>query len=94
MEGIKIGGKNINNIRYADDSVLTSDSEEKLQRLVDVLSEECRSFGLSVNMTKTKVLDLTKRKEQLEVTVTLEGRALEQVSSFRYLGNLVCEDGK
>ena len=75
MEGIKIGGKNINNIRYADDSVLTSDSEEKLQRLVDVLSEECRSFGLSVNTTKTKVLGLTKRREQLEVNVTLEGRA-------------------
>ena len=43
VEGIKIGGRNINNIRYADDTVLISDSEEKLQRLVDELSEECRS---------------------------------------------------
>ena len=65
-----------------------------LQRLVDELSEECRSYGLSVNTTKTKVLGLTKRREQLEVNVFLEGRALEQVCLFRYLGSLVYEDGK
>ena len=53
--------------------------------LVDELSEECRSYGLSISTTKTKVLGLTKRREQLEVNVTLEGRGLEQVSSFRYL---------
>ena len=58
------------------------------------MSEVCRSFGLSVNTTKTKVLGLTKRRKQLEVDVTLERRALEQVSSFRYLGSVVCEDGK
>ena len=49
---------------------------------------------MSVNTTKTKVLGLTKRRKQLEVNVTLEGRALEQMSSFRYLASLVCEDGK
>ena len=49
---------------------------------------------MCVVTTKTKVLGLTKRRKQLEVNVTLEGRALEQVSSFRYLGSLVCEDGK
>ena len=68
-EGIKVGG---NNIRYAYDTVLISDKEEKLQRLVDELSEECRSYGLSVNTTKTKVLGLTKRRELLEVNVTLK----------------------
>ena len=75
LERIKIAGRNINNIGYADNTVLLSDSKEKLQRLVDELSEECRSYGLSVNTTKSKVLGLTKRKEQLEVNVTLEGRA-------------------
>ena len=49
VEGIKIGGMNINDIRYADDPVLISDSEEKLQRLLDELSEECRSYGMSVD---------------------------------------------
>ena len=69
VERMRVGGRKVNNIRYADDTVLISDSEEKLQRLVDVLSEECRSFGSSVNMTKTKVMGLTKRKEQLDVNV-------------------------
>ena len=82
MEGIRVGGRNINNIRYADDTVLISDSEEKLQRLVEVLSKDCRSFSLSVNMTKTKVVGLTKRREQLEVNAALEGGVLEQVRSL------------
>ena len=90
----RLGGRNINNIRYADNTVLISDSEEKLQRLVEVLSEECRSFGSSVNITKTKMMGLTKRREQLEVNVTLEGGVLEQVCSFRYLRSLVCEEEK
>ena len=45
VEGIRVGGRGINNIRYADDTFLRSDSDEKLQRLVDVLSEECMSFS-------------------------------------------------
>ena len=49
---------------------------------------------MSVNTTKTKVLGSTKSREHLEVNATLEGRALVQVSSLRYLGSLVCKDGK
>ena len=49
LEGLKVGGRNINIIRYADDTVLIADSEETLQRLVDGLGEECRRYGLSVN---------------------------------------------
>ena len=59
-----------------------------------MLSVECRIFGLGFNMSKTKVMGLNKRREQLVVNVTLEGGALEKVSSFRYLGSLVCEDAK
>ena len=47
-----------------------------------MLSVECRIFGLGFNMSKTKVMGLNKRREQLVVNVTLEGGALEQVSSF------------
>ena len=93
-EGLRVGGRNINNIRYADDTVLIADSEEKLQRLVDGLSEECRRYGLSVNKQKTEVMGLTKRSEQLVVDISLEGRRLDQVDSFRYLGSLVSEDGR
>ena len=62
LEGLKVGGRNINIIRYADDTVLIADSEETLQRLVDGLGEECRRYGLSVNKQKTEVMGLTKRR--------------------------------
>ena len=94
MEGIRIGGININNIRYADDTVLIADTEEKLQRLVDSLNEGCERYGLKINIGKTEVMGLTKRPEQLPVSISLRGDTLNQVSSFKYLGSLVSEDGK
>ena len=94
LEGIKVGGMNINNIRYADDTVLIADTEEKLQRLVDRLDVECRGVGLKINIGKTEVMGVTKRKEQLRVNVNVGGQAVKQVRSFRYLGSLVDEDGR
>ena len=94
LEGIKVGGMNINNIRYADDTVLIADTEEKLQRLVDRLDEECRGVGLKINIGKTEVMGVTKRKEQLRMNVKVDGQAVKQVRSFRYLGSLVDEDGR
>ena len=93
-EGVRIGGKNINNIRYADDMVLIADSEDKLQILVNKLLEECRRRGLRINKAKTEVMGVTKRSERLPVTISIEGTALNQVETFRYLGSLVSEDGR
>ena len=53
MEGVRVGGMNITNIRYADDTVLMADTKEKLQRLVNVLNEECSRYGLGMNIQKT-----------------------------------------
>ena len=94
LEGIKVGGLNINNIRYADDTVLIADTEEKLQRLVDRLDVECRGVGLRINIGKTEVMGVTKKKDQLRVNVRIGGQAVKQVKSFRYLGSLVDEDGR
>ena len=94
MDGVRFGGVNINNIRYADDTVLIADTEEKLQRLVDGLNEGCGRYGLKVNIGKTEVLGVTKRTDQLPVNIRLGGCVLKQVRSFKYLGSLVCEDAK
>ena len=94
MEGINIGGTNINNIRYADDTVLIADTEEKLQGLVDNLNEGCNRYGLKINIGKTEVMGLTKRSEELPVNISLRGGTLNQVNSFRYLGSLVADDGR
>ena len=53
MDGVKLGGLNVNNIRYADDTAIVADSEEQLQNLIDVITEESRKFGLEINKRKT-----------------------------------------
>ena len=94
LEGVKVGGKNINNIRYADDMVLIADSEEKLQASMDKLHQGCGEVGLRINVAKTEVMGITKRRERLMVNLNIEGAALYQVDKFRYLGSLVSEDGR
>ena len=62
LEDISIGGRNINNIRYVDDTVLIADSEKKLQSLMNKLNDECDSRGLRINVDKTNTLTVSKRK--------------------------------
>ena len=92
--GVKIGGRNLNNIRYADDMVVMAQTEEVLQTLMNKLQERCRKFGLRINIGKTEVMVVTKRRERLPVNVTLAGETINQVATFRYLGNAVSEDGR
>ena len=53
---IKIAGRNINNLRYADDTTLMAESEEKLNRLLLKVKEECEKVGLKLNIQKTKII--------------------------------------
>ena len=54
--GIKIAGRNINNLRYADDTTLMAESEEKLKSLLMKVKEESEKVGLKLNMQKTKIM--------------------------------------
>ena len=54
--GIKIAGRNINNLRYADDTTLMAESEEKLKSLLMKVKEESEKVGLKLNIQKTKIL--------------------------------------
>ena len=54
--GIKIAGRNIKNLRYADDTTLTTGSEEKLNRLLMKVKEESKKVGLKLNIQKTKIM--------------------------------------
>ena len=53
--GIKIAGRNVNNLRYADDTTLMAESEEELQSLLMKLKEESKKVGLKLNIQKTKI---------------------------------------
>ena len=92
MDDTRIGAKNINSIRYADDIVLITDSEDKLHNLAYKLQEESTRVGIKINFGKTEVMGVTKRREPLQANITVEGTVLKQVTSFNYLRILAAED--
>lgn len=80
--GFRIGGRTLTNLRYADDIVLIARSEEELQELVDRIVVAGNSYGLRLNIPKTKVMRLGGGP----VNITVEGVKLSQVNEFTYLG--------
>ena len=54
--GIKITGRNINNLRYVDDTTLMTESKEELKSLLTKMKEECEKVGLKLNIEKTKIM--------------------------------------
>jgi exonuclease III len=96
MEGIKIGGKNITDIRYADDAVLVADRLERMQKMLDSLRETCNLYGMEINVKKTKIMIVGDRKETKDKLhgIMLDGVPLEQVSRFKYLGSWITETAR
>ena len=94
MPGVVIGGVNINNLRYADDTGLLAIDSGKLQDLINTVNEKGKAYGMSINIKKTKVMVVTKKEVTPKAKITIEGRAIEQVKKFIYLGHLITENGK
>ena len=84
---IKIAGRNINNLRYADDSTLLAESEE-LNSLLMKVKEESEKVGLKLNIQKTKVMASSPISSW-----QIEGETVETVSDFIFLGSKITEDG-
>ena len=86
--GIKIAGRNINNLRHADDTTLMAESEEELKSLLMKVKEESEKAGLKLNIQKTKIMasgPITSRQ--------IEGETVETVSEFIFLGSEITADG-
>ena len=95
LPGIKLLGEYINNLRYADDTVLLAESEEELQKLVDAVKEGSLKFGLEMNTKKTKTMIIRRDvNDGSKVEIKVDGVILEQVESYQYLGQLITEDGR
>ena len=85
--GIKIAGRNINNLRYADDTTLMAESEEELKNLLMKVKEESEKVGLKLNIQKTKIMasgSITSRQ--------IDGKAVETVSDFIFGGSKITLD--
>ena len=85
---IKIAGRNINNLRYADDTTLMEESEEELKSLLMKVKEESEKVGLKLNIQKTKNM-----ASGPTTSWQIDGETVETVADFIFLGSKVTEDG-
>ena len=86
--GIKIAGRNINNLRYADDTTLMAESEEELKSLLMKVKEESEKAGLKLNIQKTKIM-----ASGPITSWQIDGETLETVSNFIFGGSKITADG-
>ena len=89
--GIKIAGRNINNLRYADDTTLMAESEEELKSILMKVKEESEKTGLKLNIQKTKIMasgPITSWQIDGET-----GETVDKVSNIIFLGSRITADG-
>ena len=86
--GIKIAGRNINNLIYADDNTLVAESKEKLKSLLMYVKEESEKAGLKLNIQKTKLM-----ASGPITSWQIDGKTMETVTDFIFLGSEIIADG-
>ena len=86
--GIKIAGRNINNLRYADDTTLMAESEEELKSLLMKVKEKTEKAGLKLNIQKTKIT-----ASGPITSWQIDGETMETVTNFIFLGSKITADG-
>ena len=86
--GIKIARRNINNLRYADDTTLMTESEEELKSLLMKKKEESEKVGLKLNIQKTKIM-----ASGPITSWEIDGETVQTVSDFIFLGSKITADG-
>ena len=86
--GIKNAGRNINNLRYADDTTLMAESEEELKTLLMKVKEESEKVGLKLNIQKTKII-----ASGPITSWQMDGQTVEIVVDFNFLGSKITVDG-
>ena len=86
--GIKIAERNINNLRYADDTILMAESKEELKSLLMKVKEESEKVGLKLNIQKTKIMACGPI-----TSLQIDGETMETVRDFIFLGSKITADG-
>ena len=86
--GIKIAGRNINNLKYADDTTLMAESEEQLKSLLTKVKEQSKKVGLKLNIQKTKIM-----ASGPITSWQIDGETVETVADFIFWGSKITADG-
>ena len=92
-EGVKVGGKLLKDIRFADDQAMVADSEKGIQQIMEKLVEVGRKYDMKINVKKTKTMRISRRDGSV-VNIVTEGKNVEQVKKYRYLGAMITKDGR
>ena len=85
---LKIAGRNINNLRYADDTTLMAESEEELKSLLMKVKVESETVGLKLSIQKTKIM-----ASGPIISWQIDGETMERVADFIFLGSKITADG-
>ena len=86
--GIKVAGRNINNLRHTDDTTLTAEREEELKSLLMKVKEESEKVGLKLNIQKTKIM-----ASSPITSWQIDGEAVETEADFIFMGSKITADG-
>ncbi|GFO16959.1 endonuclease-reverse transcriptase [Plakobranchus ocellatus] len=94
ISGLKINGENLNNLRYADDTVLNAECGKKLQKLLDTVDLENERMGISLNVKERNVLSSQRNPLTPSAISLAKAKKIKQVTKFKYLGYLITSDGR
>ena len=88
---VSIGGRNITNLRFADDIDALAEEEQELEALVESLDKTCTRYKMEISAEKTKLM--TNKANGIQREIKVKGQKLDTVTSFKYLGAVVSDDG-
>lgn len=92
--GIVINGEVVNNMRYADDTVLLASNFNDIQHLLQKLNDRCNEYGLKINLNKTKLMIITKSPQNHnQINLGIGNTVVENVQTYRYLGTWIEKSG-
>lgn len=92
--GINVNGQCINNIRYADDTVLVAKDPDELQNMITDLHNQCLEWNLEINKDKTVCMVVAKKQELVKKRWKIDDNSLKQVDRYTYLGSIITSDGR
>ena len=92
--GITVGGRNINNVRFADDTVFVAEIEKELQKILDIGVTSSETKGLMLNRKKTVSMVFTRESSIPNCVLRVHNEVIKLKEHFTYLGGQLTSDGK
>lgn len=91
--GVLVGGEMKRDVRFADDQAMVANKHDSLQKIMNSLNTAASSYGMKINIKKTKVMRVSKEGGGV-MDIRLDGEKIEQVGKYKYLGVWITEDGR